>query len=359
MHRIDGAGHVDHLFVAEDPATLRPPTEITPEIMNAFQEELATFIEWAGIALAKGDNTQLRQALVAKFAGLDVAATKAGVQGQTYTAFTTAGATGAFTLTPVPAIAAYAAGQRFRVKFHAAGNGSDKLNVCALGDKNLKQYDSTGTKVAAVIAANQLADVEFDGADMVILDPLPVSGSKRSQLFLSNGSFTVPSGVTTVYVSMCGGGGSGGNSAGVSGGGGGGGGAQAYRGQAVVVTSGQVITVTVGSGGAGTADGVNGNAGGTTSFGALLTAAGGGGGTAGGTAGTAGGSGGQAGQAASFSSNAGSGNGGGCLFGAGGSSGQVVNGMAGSGYGAGGGGCDGASGMTSGAGAPGFILVEW
>lgn len=175
MHRIDGAGHVDHLFVAEDPATLRPPTEITPEIMNAFQEELATFIEWAGIVLAKGDNTQLRQALVAKFAGLDVAATKAGVQGQTYTAFTTAGATGAFTLTPVPAIAAYAAGQRFRVKFHAAGNGADKLNVCTLGDKNLKQYDSDGNKVAPVIAAGQLVDVEYDGADMVLLDPLPQS----------------------------------------------------------------------------------------------------------------------------------------------------------------------------------------
>jgi len=71
MHRIDGAGHVDHMFVAEDPATFRPPTEITPEIMNAFQEELALFIEWAGIVLAKGDNTQMKQALLAKFALLD------------------------------------------------------------------------------------------------------------------------------------------------------------------------------------------------------------------------------------------------------------------------------------------------
>lgn len=77
MHRIDGAGHVDHLFVAEDPATLRPPTEITPEIMNAFQEELATFIEWALGAgtLNKNDNTQLKQGLVAKFSLLsDLAA---------------------------------------------------------------------------------------------------------------------------------------------------------------------------------------------------------------------------------------------------------------------------------------------
>lgn len=65
MHRIDGAGHENHMFVAEDPATNRPPTEITPEIMNAFQEELATVIEWAGLVLAKGDNTQLKQAIQA------------------------------------------------------------------------------------------------------------------------------------------------------------------------------------------------------------------------------------------------------------------------------------------------------
>lgn len=68
MHRIDGAGHVNNRFVSEDPATTRPPTEITPEIMNAFQEELALLIEWAGIVLVKGDNTQLKQALLAKFA---------------------------------------------------------------------------------------------------------------------------------------------------------------------------------------------------------------------------------------------------------------------------------------------------
>ena len=94
------------------------------------------------------------------------------IQGQTYTAFTTAGAAPNFTLTPSPAIAVYAAGQRFRVKFHAAGAGANVLNVSGLGNKSLKQYDSTGTKVAAVIAANQLVDVEYDGVDMVLLDPL-------------------------------------------------------------------------------------------------------------------------------------------------------------------------------------------
>lgn len=95
------------------------------------------------------------------------------IQGQTYTAFTTAGAAPNFTLTPSPAITAYAAGQRFRVKFNAAGNGADVINVSALGNKNLKQYDSTGAKVAPIIAGNQLVDIEYDGVDFVLLDPLP------------------------------------------------------------------------------------------------------------------------------------------------------------------------------------------
>lgn len=67
MHRIDGAGHVNNLFVNEDPATNRPPTEITAEWLNANQEELAGFIEYMQIALVKGDNTQLRQALLKAF----------------------------------------------------------------------------------------------------------------------------------------------------------------------------------------------------------------------------------------------------------------------------------------------------
>lgn len=92
---------------------------------------------------------------------------------QSMTAFTTAGTAPSFTLTPVPAIAAYTAGQRFRVKFHAGGTGSDTLNVSALGTKTVKQYDSSGTKVAANIASGQLTDVEYDGTDMVVLTPLP------------------------------------------------------------------------------------------------------------------------------------------------------------------------------------------
>lgn len=113
------------------------------------------------------------------------------LQKQTYTAFTTAGAAPNFTLTPTPAITAYAAGQRFRVKFHAAGTGADVLNVSGLGNKSLKQYDSNGAKVAAVIAANQLTDVEYDGTDLVILDHLPSTQAGEVAFFARN---TAPTG---------------------------------------------------------------------------------------------------------------------------------------------------------------------
>jgi hypothetical protein len=184
MHRIDGAGHVGNKWVAEDVSTLRPPTEITPEIMNALQEELAGLIEWAGIILSKGDNSQLKEAISAL------------IQRQTCTAFSTTGISGAFALSPSPAITAYTAGQRFRVKFHAVGNGADQLNISALGNKALKQYDSTGAKVAAVVAANQLADVEYDGVDMVLLDPLPLVSAQGNFAGLNSSNVSATLGLS-------------------------------------------------------------------------------------------------------------------------------------------------------------------
>lgn len=96
------------------------------------------------------------------------------VQTQALTAFTTSGTAPAFTLTPVPAITAYAANQRFQVTFNAAGT-TPTLNVSGLGAKNLKQYTATGAKIAAIIASGQTSDVVYDGTDLVVLDQLPNS----------------------------------------------------------------------------------------------------------------------------------------------------------------------------------------
>ena len=59
MHRIDGAGHVNNLFVAEDADMNRPPTEFVPDWFNAVQEELVNVVINDGTLLDKADNTQL------------------------------------------------------------------------------------------------------------------------------------------------------------------------------------------------------------------------------------------------------------------------------------------------------------
>lgn len=103
-------------------------------------------------------------------------------QNQSGVAFTTTGPSAALVLAPTPAITAYAAGQRFRVKFSQNSTGTDTINVSTLGAKSIKQYDYTGAKVAAVYAVGQLADIEYDGVDFVILDPLPVvAGVKATE----------------------------------------------------------------------------------------------------------------------------------------------------------------------------------
>lgn len=187
-------------------------------------------------------------------------------------------------------------------------------------------------------------------------DANAVTHKRGKQLFTSSGTFTVPNGITQVWVSMAGGGGGGGGSS-------------------------------------------NGLTGGTSSFGSYLSCSGGTGGTFGGTGGSSGGPGGAKGGSglnALFCCMGGVG--GGSIFGAGGAPGTFSSraGQAASRYGAGGGGgcleedCGGGgggadsviaqlvTGLTSGEqitvivgsggaggtsyggnGSQGFVLVEW
>lgn len=68
MDRTNGAGNVGRLFVAEDIATNRPPTEVTAEWLNAVQEEIAHAIEASGAVLDPADRTQLYTAMLALIA---------------------------------------------------------------------------------------------------------------------------------------------------------------------------------------------------------------------------------------------------------------------------------------------------
>lgn len=105
------------------------------------------------------------------------------LQLQTNTAFTTAGTSTAYTLTPVPALASYATGKpRYNVQFHAANGASPTMNISGLGVKNLKVYDSSGAKVtpaAGAFALNMIADVLYDGTDIVVLNQLPTTATRK------------------------------------------------------------------------------------------------------------------------------------------------------------------------------------
>ncbi len=99
----------------------------------------------------------------------------------------------------------------------------------------------------------------------------------QNQTFTTNGTFTVPSGVTTITVEAWGGGGGGGGVSGNPAGGGGGAGG-AYSRKVFTVVPSATYTVTIGAGGtAGASSGANGGNGGSTIFGsaAIMLAQGG------------------------------------------------------------------------------------
>ena len=131
--------------------------------------------------------------------------------------------------------------------------------------------------------------VGTDG-DTLVADSGEASGlvwvNARPEVFIGNGTYSVPNGVSRVLVRQQGGGGGGAGSTGNTHGGGGGG-AGGFIEAFVTVTPGGSETVTIGAAGsAGTGAGAGGN-GGDTTFGTLVTANGGSGGS--GSSGGAGG----------------------------------------------------------------------
>jgi len=135
----------------------------------------------------------------------------------------------------------------------------------------------------------------FDGTDWVVLAPgtsgdvltsngagaAPTyqtpAGTAGVQSFITSGTFTVPAGITTVFVTACAGGGGGGyGNNGITGGGGGG---EAIVNYPYTVTPGANLTVTVGTGGARAPSGASssGSGGTNTVFDSITLVAGGGG----------------------------------------------------------------------------------
>lgn len=136
---------------------------------------------------------------------------------------TTAGTSTAYTLSPAIEPTAYAAGQNWLVKFDQASGANPTLNVSGLGAKDLKQYNSAGSKVDAVVYANQITNVSYDGTHMVVLDAIRASSLLRITTYVSNDTWTKSSDVSYIVVEAVGAGG-GGYAGGIGGGGGGAGG---------------------------------------------------------------------------------------------------------------------------------------
>jgi hypothetical protein len=268
----------------------------------------------------------------------------------------------------------YSAGMVIHFISNHSNTGPATLSVNGLGTASIrKNFD--GQLAADDIRNGQAVTVMFDGSNFQMLSPAAggIAGSPPGgkQLFTTSGTFDVPEGVNTVWVTLVGGGGGGGGGAGGGTGGGGGGGA-AYLAYPLSVDQ-PSYSITVGNGGnGGTNNAGNGGNGGDSSFGSLLVAnggQGGGGGQSGsfgqgGTAG-AGGMAGQRGAPNSNNTNNCPGAGGSSVFGSGGYCAQTISnggvGGSGSGYGGGGsaGGNAGVGGSAGGAGSSGFVLVEW
>lgn len=245
----------------------------------------------------------------------------------------------------------------------AKGANSDITSLTGLTTPLGIAYGGTGLSSAGT-SGNVLTS---NGTSWASSAPSGGAPFSNVQAFTSGNTFTVPSGVTKLWVEVYGAGGGGaGSNGGSAYGSGGGGGAGGVAMGFLTVTPSQQITVTVGSGGTAGGSGGTGN---TSSF-STLSATGGSGGAMG-DAGGWGGAGGT-GSGGSINQSGGAGGGGGGTAGAsaGGSGGSNTRGgggrgssyaggggVAGSVYGGGGGGTAGTS--TGGAGGGGGVIVWW
>jgi hypothetical protein len=83
---------------------------------------------------------------------------------------TVGGTADVITLTPSPAITAYAAGQRFTFIASGANTGATTVNVSGVGAKDVKRNDGSATALSAGdIASGAIVDIEYDGTNFLLL----------------------------------------------------------------------------------------------------------------------------------------------------------------------------------------------
>jgi hypothetical protein len=134
----------------------------------------------------------------------DKTALIAAEQAQTYTAFTTGGTSTAYTLTPSPAITAYAAGQSFWVTFNAASGATPTLTISGVATPpNLVKQIANGTYAnveANDIPINHRSQVTLLSATQALVN-LPTAAVGTYITSLGNNTSTVytTGGTSTAY----------------------------------------------------------------------------------------------------------------------------------------------------------------
>ena len=107
---------------------------------------------------------------------------------------TDSGGANAYAITPVPAIAAYVAGQAVVLKPANANTGASTLNISSLGTKNIKMPDGTDPTANAMLATGIYLLV-YDGTNFVLTNP-----ATSSNLLLARGTAVVVASASTTDI---------------------------------------------------------------------------------------------------------------------------------------------------------------
>lgn len=120
---------------------------------------------------------------------------------------TVGGTANAITLTPITAISAYAAGQRFRFILGSNNtSGAVTVNVSSLGVKTIKKTIGSGLVALAVgdLIAGNIADIEYNGTDFQLMSVRPqaqssdVASASTVDLNSTTGDYAFITGTTTI-----------------------------------------------------------------------------------------------------------------------------------------------------------------
>lgn len=117
------------------------------------------------------------------------------------------GAADAYVITPSPAISAYTTGQIFSFKAAHTNTTASTLNVNAKGATAIKKVDGTTALAAGDIVAGQIIQVEYDGTNFQMINPVGNAPATKTYVDATfqrfggtgaDGALAISSGTTTI-----------------------------------------------------------------------------------------------------------------------------------------------------------------